>query len=211
VLIAGYTSLHLFGVLPDYRGIAYAKNHVTDKNAIVGAGLAIQSEWYVSGWDDPSNPFSGSYGPAQVSPQEMEDLHITDPHDPETAVTAMDSRIAAASAACTQCNSSTDLFIVAAIAQNLGFSQDDYKFLPMKDGKINWDDVMLGLGGNTGDDLARLRQNITNKNYNTQFMLKLFTMDIKKLLDAGFTLPEEYADVDWNEIDRLINLKKTGR
>ncbi|NWG34981.1 MAG: RHS repeat-associated core domain-containing protein [Chloroflexi bacterium] len=51
--VIGYTSLHLFGVLPDYNGLGYAKKYVTSKDPIVGAGIAVQSEYY-GPWDTRS-------------------------------------------------------------------------------------------------------------------------------------------------------------
>ncbi len=35
---------HLLGFIPDYKGITIAEKHVTDKNVIVAAGIAVQSD-----------------------------------------------------------------------------------------------------------------------------------------------------------------------
>jgi hypothetical protein len=202
-------ALEWLGVIPDYSGIAYAESYVLDKNAIVGGGLAVQSQWYLESWDSPKNTSASSYGLAQAT---SEELKGRDPMNPAVAVDVMSERINDALWLCIQkklCIDETDNFLVAALAQN-GNSPNgwlDVSSLPQSlDGSVDWNEVMTQ-GGNTENPIARSRQTLTSMNYSTQFMLKLFTSDVKTLINQGFTLPEQYDDVNWVTIDNLLKVK----
>jgi RHS repeat-associated protein len=212
----GVITSHLLGLVPDYRGIGFAEQYVTDKNAIVGAGIAVQSEYY-GPWDTregaPNGENSG-LGIAQIKDSEMASLDLAgkDQEDPTIAVQAMATRINNAVSACKRCNNDTDRFIVAALSQNgSGFGIDSVKSLPLANDQINWDYVMLNNGRNSSDPIANLRQSATRMSYGTQFMLRLFAMDVRTLMSKGFVLPDGYRNVNWNEIDRLINLRQPRR
>lgn len=214
----GILSSHLLGFVPDYKGIGIAEKYVTDKNAIVGAGIAVQSEYY-GPWDTregaPNGEHSGlGYGQAtdsemQVLAQENPALQGMDQEDPAIAVQVMATRIEMAVNACNRCVDDTDRFIVAALAQNgSGFGISSIKSLPVVDGRINWEEVMLNQGRGSSDPIALTRQALTGMNYSTQFMLKIFSYDAISLINQGFILPDRYKNVNWNEINRLINLEK---
>jgi RHS repeat-associated protein len=190
------------GILPDFRGLVITTMLLGPNDAVVGAGLAVQSQYYLPIWDDPTNPLASSYGPAQISDVEMSDLGITDPHDGSSAVLAMENRISSALAACNKCQTDTDNLILAAIVQNGGLDIKGIKSLPTlgKGGPIDWETVLTEWGGNTSDPIAGLRQGITGMKYNTKFMLKLFMNDLGVLLDLGYTLPDEFDDANLDDI-----------
>jgi hypothetical protein len=180
---------------------------VTDNNAIVGAGIAVQSQWYLAAWDSPSNSMSSSYGLAQAKSVE---LNGRDPTDPSVAVAVMSERIEDSVGSCIRkklCQNETDNYLVAAMAQN-GNSPNGWLHGPSLptslDGSVDWDEVMT-LGDHTGNPIAKARQKMKNMPYNTQFMLQLFTNDVKALQKSGFSLPDKYDDVDWRTIERLLN------
>jgi hypothetical protein len=132
-----------------------------------------------------------------------------DQEDPAVAVQVMATRLEMAVNACNKCVDDTDRFIVAALAQNgSGFGIGSIKSLPVVNGRINWDEVMLNQGRGSSDPIALTRQAMTGMNYSTQFMLKLFAYDAISLINEGFILPDGYENVNWNEIKRLINLEK---
>jgi hypothetical protein len=66
---------------------------------------------------------------------------------------------------------------------------------------------MLNQGTGSSDPFALARQAATGMNYSTQFMLKLYAYDAVSLIKKGFILPDGYQKVNWNEINRLINLE----
>jgi hypothetical protein len=202
-------ALEALGIIPDYSGVSIAEKYVTDKNAIIGGGIAVQSQWYIELWDNPGNSSASSYGIAQAK---SEELMGRDPMDEAVAITVMTERINDAVSLCIEknlCQDETDNFIVAALAQN-GNSPNGWLHVPSlpqsSDGSVDWDEVMTQ-GGNTGNPFAITRQTISRMNYNTQFMLKLFTNDVKTLIDRGFILPEQYDEVDWITIDNLLKVK----
>jgi RHS repeat-associated protein len=202
-------ALEWLGVTPEYSGISYAEQIVTDKNAIIGGGIAVQSQWYSGLKDVPQNPLASSYGLAQATTDELKGR---DPMDATVAADIMTERIDGAVSLCIRkklCQDETDNFIVAALAQN-GVSPNgwlDVPSLPQSpDGSVDWD-VAMTQGGNTGNPVARGRQTLTGMNFSTQFMLNLFTKDVKALIDRGFTLPEQYDEVSWKTIDNLLKVK----
>ena len=213
----GVLTSHLLGFVPDYKGINIAEQHVANNNAIVGAGIAVQSEYY-GPWDTRAGAPNGEHsglGYAQATDTEMQALAQENPalqgmdqEDPAVAVQVMATRIEMAVNACNRCVDDTDRFIVAALAQNgSGFGIDSIKFLPVVNGRIYWDDVMLNQGRGSSDPIALTRQATTGMNYSTQFMLKLYSYDAISLINNGFILPDGYKNVNWNEINRLINLE----
>lgn len=79
----------------------------------------------------------------------MESLGLAgmDQEDPTVAVQAMANRIEMAVNACNRCTNDTDRYIVAALVQNgSGCGIDSVKTLPVVNGRINWDKVMLNQG-----------------------------------------------------------------
>jgi hypothetical protein len=132
--------------------------------------------------------------------------------DPSVAVAVMTERINDAVLTCNRknlCQDETDNFLVAAIAQNGNHPNGwlDIPSLPQSfDGSVDWKKVMT-LGGTTKSTIAKSRQEVTGMNYSTQFMLKLYTNDVKTLMRRGFRLPEDYDEVDWQTIDDLLKVK----
>jgi hypothetical protein len=188
------------GALPDYQGIANVVLWTKTDNAVVAAGIAVQSEF-------PTGiMFGGAHGLAQVTEDQKELYGVEGKnlYNPSVAVEAMGERISLALDACKNCKSDTDNLILAAIAQNNGISVKDISFLPIKDGHIDWIEVLNNRGGNTTDPIARVRQDITGMNYNTKFMLKLFMNDLEVLINLGYELPEEFDDADFNIINNYI-------
>ncbi len=213
IMLIANKLLALVGLGPDYQGVWIAEQHVTDKNAIVGAGIAVQSE-YIGPWDTrdyaPHGGESG-LGIAQIKDSEMGGLGLEgkDQQNPGVAVQAMAARLDQAVAACKKCSTDTDRFIVAALAQNgSGFGLTSIKNLPTSNGKIAWDQIMLKDGRNSSDPTANLRQSVSGMSYGTQLMLKLFTNDAKSLINKGFVLPDGFTNVNWSEIARLVNLRQ---
>jgi RHS repeat-associated protein len=206
-LIAGYTSLHLLGILPDYRGVDFAEEHVTDQNTIVAAGLAVQSEWYVEWWDKPSNELSSSYGPAQITQAEIQAYGLTSQNlqDPGLAVQVMTRRINDVVSACSGCID-RDKVILAALAQNgseyaLNALADvsGPQYGRLEDGGLNWEKYFNSL--NSKGNLYDLRA-IGHHNYDSRFMLHLFMNNLKELEKRGWNLPELTPD-DWKYINDL--------
>jgi RHS repeat-associated protein len=170
----GILASHLLGFVPDYKGIGIAEKFVTEKNAIVGAGIAVQSEYYWF-YDTrkyaPNGEHSG-IGIAQATDPEMQVLAKENPalqgqdqEDSAVAVQVMATRIQLAVNACKRCVDDTDRFIVAALAQNgSGFGINSVKSLPVNNGRINWDRVMLDQGRGSSDPIALTRQAATGMN-----------------------------------------------
>jgi hypothetical protein len=205
------TYKNYIGAEPDYRGIYFATQYVPRNNAIVAAGIAVQSQWYNESWDSPDSwAPSSSYGLAQATDEE---LSGRDPMDPEVAVEIMTERIEGAVSSCIRvkrCQDDTDNFIAAGIAQN-GISPNgwfDARSLPKSsDSSADWLRVMLEQGKvmeNILNPFPEHRQRLSGMNFSTQFMLNLFAMDVKELMNQGYSLPENYDDVNWAVIDNLL-------
>jgi hypothetical protein len=57
----------------------------------VAAGIAVQSQWYVPGWDSVHRPGAG-LGIAQLSDSEMKQYKLSgDQNDPEIGLRALES------------------------------------------------------------------------------------------------------------------------
>jgi hypothetical protein len=115
-------------------------------------------------------------------------------------VKGMEKRIQSALNACTACMTETDNLIVAALAQN-GF---DTRFLPTKNGIIDWEEVFSKWGA-TDDPYGRIRQGLTGMNFGTRFMTKIYMQDLKILMSLGYDLPENFDDADFDLIDAYVN------
>ena len=206
-------TLTLFGVLPDYFGAMRAMVFTKADDAVVAAGIAVQSEWLgpqdipivMDAYDSiytgitGNQPSSHHYGWAQTSEEEG------NPFDPSVAAQAMEARINDAIDACIQCETGADKLIVAALAQNgFDFNQRTLGKLPEVDGHIDWNTFLSENGDNPGDSLSRLRQSITRRNYDTQFMLKLFLQDLRLLRKLGYDLPDWASEQDVKEAEGYL-------
>jgi len=206
------TYKNYIGAEPDYRGIYFATQHVSTNNAIVAAGFAVQSQWFNETWDNPNNSLSSSYGMAQAT---TEELGGRDPMDPEVAEQIITERIDGAVSNCIRvkrCQDDTDNFIAAGIAQNgvypVGwFHAASLPKTGLNDPSADWFIVMNKQGevtNNLFNPFPYDRQNLSGMNFSTKFMLNLFAMDVKTLMELGYSLPENYDDVNWATIDYLL-------
>jgi RHS repeat-associated protein len=193
-------SLTALGILPDIQGIANVIVWTETDNAVVAAGIAVQSEFF-------TGLFAGSgHGLAQLTSDEMNDFELEgSAYSSAVAVKGMEERIQLALDNCNACATETDNLIVAALAQN-GF---DTRFLPTANGSIDWA-LVFSEWGNTNDTFAKVRQNLTDMNFGTQFMAKLYMQDLKILMRLGYDLPENFDDVDFDLIDSYINPSSSG-
>jgi len=206
----------LFGETPEKRDI------------YVAAGMAIQSQWmsfvdsrwfvdcvmggirYIFKLDG-----SSGIGPAQIDDDEMaalfkDDWKIMkafglDQENPRVAIEAMRRRIYRQINACTNCTIK-DKYIIAAIAQN------SYEFVFEGDLDIyknkentdkfyyDWEEFFNKLKPK-GNNLDRRAGG--HNNYDSRFMLKLFTNDIKDLVKNGWLLPSGITNMDLIEFDEL--------
>ena len=141
-------ALSAVGATPDYFGIAITMAFTDTDNAIVAAGLTVQSQypWAIVGGD--------AKGFAQALGDELQAGE--NPFSPSDSVNIMDRRIMDAINACRGCKTETDSLILAAIAQNNGLDLETIKHLPTigKDGPINWAKILNEWGGNTNDPYA---------------------------------------------------------
>jgi RHS repeat-associated protein len=220
VLAGTYASLHLFGVLPDYRGIGYAKDNVTSKDPIVGAGIAVQSEWY-GPHDTPIGAkvtefFTGGTSNIGIAQSTHSEMAGKDPMNNVDAVAIMTERIHSAQNACNGCTS-TDLLIIAAMAQNSDLNAKKVEAILKNPAysssdpthRIEWNTYFEAEWQNPAPDpIARLRERVTGRQYNTRFMLGLYMKNFDKLLDSGWALPAGYESVNRQYIRGLQNRRR---
>ena len=181
------------GNRPDMEGIALTMMFTDTKdNAVVAAGLAVQSEypWALVGG-------SGT-GLAQATSDETGDGN---PYLPSVAEKVMEKRITSAIGACTKCQGGVDNLIVAAIAQN-GYDLD-FKSLPVTENKtIDWNAFFeSNVGSSTSDPFAQFRQKVTGMDYSAEFMLKLYIQDLRVLMKHGYDLPNWATEEDVKYIE----------
>ena len=196
--------LSAIGATPDYVGIATTMAFTDTDDAVTAAGLAVQSQypWAIVG--------GSGKGFAQASNEEIKDGQ--NPYSPSDAVAIMENRINTVVDACTLCKTPTDRLIVAALAQNYpGFNKNTVTYLPFKDGQINWSKVMTSEQFNNPSAMdAKIRQQITGMNYETQLMLKIYMQDLKVLMQLGYQLPDEYTGADFDYINNLTTNPQTA-
>jgi RHS repeat-associated protein len=208
VITAGSFILSAVGATPDYVG-AVTTMALTDTNdAVVSAGLTVQSQY-------PWAMFMGSGRGMSQIPQDKLD-HLLDPdgqspYSPSVAVEAMDALINQEIDQCNQlCSTGVDKLIVAAIAQN-GYELDFSSLPRTPENTINWDRFFEGnAGSGTSDLFAQIRQEVTGMDYSAEFMLKLYIQDLRLLMKFGRDLPEwaEEKDVKYIEDNYLRNKDK---
>jgi len=185
--------LPAFGKGPDILGVDVARV-VTGGNsdAVVTAGLAVQSQYPLAIF------FGAGRGWAQAKKGE---LAGENPYSPSVAEKIMDERITTAKDNCKKCTSGVDNLIVAAIAQNA--YELDFGSLPENpDETIDWKAFFdSNVGRNTDDLFAQFRQNVTDKDFSTDFMLKLYIQDLRYLMKLGYELPEWAKEEDVKYIE----------
>ena len=197
-----------FALGPDLRGVNYVSGNVNTVNAVVAAGMAVQSNFY-GPWDNSSS-IADSVGPAQLMSEEVATLD-GDPLDPNDAALGMGNRIANVVNACPGKCSDTDRLILAALGQNYpGFSAANIKDIPRNaDNSFNWGSY-IAAPFNTNDPVAQFRQGVTGLNYSKELMLKLFMLDLQWFLDHGYLLPDDYDDADLDYIETLYDDEEEG-
>jgi hypothetical protein len=219
--ISSYYGFHptgaLLGTSPDYRGIRIAEQHKATIQAnagenhptVIAASIAVQSQWngfpldYVlAGLDYVLNgkEASPSFGIAQLTQKQLDEWGIAGtPFQTDVAVKGMDKRIAEVVNACKRCDD-TDKLIIAAMAQNGGFNANSVAAILKStkyqtDDGIDWEmyfkDQMQLSGKNPGNFFYNFRA--FQQNYNTQYMLRLFTNDLQVLVEQkGWEAPPGY-------------------
>jgi hypothetical protein len=219
------------GELPHYRGIAIAETYVpkggnfwgVDATALAAA-IALQSQTYHKEKDtkeslvyklkDLGGEPSSGLGIAQITDAEMSDFGFEgqDQEDPEVAVRAMAKRIRSALSALElvfgENFNKQDMLIVAALAQNgRGFNAveikstlTDERFIDPEDGSPNWEKY-FGERGKPGEVWAGGHQKVFGKQYDTQFMLKLYINDLRELYNRGWELPFGLTEDDLDEVE----------
>lgn len=107
-----------------------------------------------------------------------------------------------------------EIFFDAAMAQNgTGFTTKNVKEIFIRnngflnhDGSINWNAYILSREPKTENWYRRLLSwRAGNQNFDTQFMLKLFTNDLEALHSQGWTLPEGVDADDLLYMECLAN------
>ena len=193
VVITGSFILSAVGATPDYYGAAITMAFADTDNAVVAAGLTVQSQY-------PWSMFMGSgLGMSQIKQDKIDDLlepDGQDPFSPSVAVEAMEELIGQATTQCELCTTGADKLVVAALAQN-NFNPSLFKNLTRNsDGTLNWELFLQEYGGNPSAIDAKVRQGITGRNYETQLMLKIYLQDLRLLMRLGYDLPEGITEED---------------
>jgi RHS repeat-associated protein len=210
-------TLMLLGGAPDYDGIATAEEHVPQGGSIMGvdatavaAGIAIQSQWYRTctdtrdGWLSTS---SSGLGIAQVGDEEKNALGFAgqNQEDPSIAVLLMAARMNSAMGIM-ESNfgenfDSQDRFITAALAQNgPGFTPNDVNKWRGPDGSPDWVAYFRSRTNPPSAFTAKVRQQLSGLQFDTQFMLQLFINDTRELYERGWTLPFDLSIEDLDEM-----------
>ena len=200
-----------FGKSPDWRGIQTVERYMSpDIDSIeVDAGIEVQSQWYGL-WDTrtfaPSS--SSGLGIAQVNDEQMKsyELEGLNQMEPSVALLAMERRIELVQEECPNCCARDDL-IVAAMAQNgPGFDTPDIGDVLGgyidENGYIDWRDYFDYRGKPSALE-AKLRQFLTGNQYDTEFMLLLYTNDLRELHQRGWSLPGGITEADLDYMEAL--------
>ena len=219
---SGHQACAWLGTCPDEIGVQNAIALMVQvsrggNDILVAAGIAVQSQWA----DQPFHSSSSGQGPAQLSRAQLDTkygeqvadseqygLGLTgaDPNNPGTAVTGMSRRIYQVVNACGFC-SAQDKIIVAGLAQNNGFTLGSLKdirtsYYDRKTGEIDWNDYFESRSP-SGDPIANYRASESGQeNYDTRFMLLLYTNDLLELSRRGWTLPYSLTRYDIYDIRR---------
>lgn len=64
----------------------------------------------------------------------------------------------------------------------------------------------MGVFKDFGDSaqLSKLRQDLSGKQFDTQFMLQLYKNDVLALMERGWDFPD-FDKINWKKIEKLIN------
>ncbi len=199
------------GQRPDHKGVEVASERwstiagaaldVDIPPIALGAGIAVQSQWYfapIQGMQDAGERTLGdnnpSQGIAQLTPGEARYFpnSVYAPFDDNASIAALGNKIRESAGACMNC-SMTDQFIVMGLAQN-GFGPDSVAALPRMQGsnQVDWNTVFNGdpnhlwskeithlwARGIRGESTSWLR-----------FILQAFTNDLSELQAQGWEMP----------------------
>lgn len=177
--------------------------------------LIINPLQEVQCWFDSGECEHSSTGPAQLTDDEY--LPGEDPNDIDVAATGMAQRIKKIKAVCEtgkydgKC-SEVDIEIAIAMAQNgPGFTPGNFQealdIPSLQNGNVDWAKYFET---RTQDNpytkfLTFIRGR--GRDYSTQYMLDLYTTELRKLHDAGYELPEGIDECDLNYMEDLSNGK----
>jgi len=203
------------GNSPEDRGIRIAEQYEKDilKNAgetdptVIAASIAVQSQWNVSPLDyllagadyilNGKNA-SPSFGIAQLSQEQLDAWEIDGtPFQASASIQGMAHRIEDAVDNCQKCND-TDKLIVAAIAQNGGVNPKDIGSIIKEyrdENEIDWEAYFRKQEPLNSHPWSDWFNNFRagEQNYNTQYMLRLFTNDMTVLVEEeGWAPPPGY-------------------
>jgi hypothetical protein len=118
-----------------------------------------------------------------------DELGGKNPFSRSASIQVMQERITNGIKACTKCSTGSDILVVAALAQN-GFDPQLFKTVQKnKDGTLDWNRFLEDYGDGTQDPFAKIRQNLTGRNFETQLMLKIYMQDLREMLKRGYDLP----------------------
>ncbi len=203
------------GNSPEDRGIRIAEQYekaILDNvgetaPTMIAASIAVQSQWNVSPLDYllagvdyilHGKNASPSFGIAQLSQRQLDAWKIVGtPFQADASVQGMAHRIEDAVDNCQKCND-TDKLIVAAIAQNGGVDPRDIGSIIQryrKDGGIDWETYFRDQEPLNDNPESAWFNNFRagEQNYNTQYMLRLFTNDMVVLVEEeGWSPPPGY-------------------
>ncbi|MFZ1476044.1 MAG: RHS repeat-associated core domain-containing protein, partial [Anaerolineae bacterium] len=188
----------LFGTGPDRDGLRVAQDHqdlindyaTADAPAIaLAAGIAVQSQWMIQ---DVLGQYKDADPSLGITQLRRSHLNGGDPRDPNQAVPAFAKMIGAAVAACTEC-STTDKFVVAALAQNQVIGADWVTKVLAKsrdNGQINWGNHIAQLPGVQDVRGPWLSLRAGGRPW-TLFQVQLFLNDLQALIEAGWEAPPD--------------------
>ncbi len=154
-----------------------------------------------------------STGPAQLTSEEY--FSGEDPNDINVAAIGMANRITEIKGICEkgrykgEC-SSVDIEIAIAMAQNgSGFTPENFAqalSLPsLPNGNINW---TAYFDSRSQDNLYTKFLTIVRgqgRDYSTQYMVDLYTAELRKLYDGGYPLPDGISECDLDYMEDLSN------
>ncbi len=199
------------GQRPDHKGaeaanerwatIAGAALDVNIPPIALGAGVAVQSQWYfapVQGLQDTGERALGdtnpSQGIAQLTPGEARYFPngVYAPFDENASIAALGNKISESVGACSNC-SITDQFIVMGLAQNY-FLPDSVAALPRIQGsnQVDWNTVFNGDPSHLwSKELPRLwTRGIRGESTSwLRYLLQVFTNDLLDLQSQGWEMP----------------------
>jgi hypothetical protein len=171
---------------------------------MLATGIAIQSQWSGSDSIDEIRRRNGrdsSMGIAQLKPSEARffedgEWSVFD----ENQIRAMGNKIKESVEACNGCTT-TDKFIVAALAQNAFYVDGVRSLLRNADNSVNWNEYFKSLP-TVSDSAQKIRTTLLPCKSWECFQLRMFVNDMLALRDKGWEIP---SDVNINYMQCLAD------